>query len=216
MAWFQPCFLEPLYKFELLGLLFSLAVYNGLTLPVTFPKAFYRKLLGLPVTDINHIQDGWPELSKGLTDLIQWTDGDVADVFVRTYEFSMELFGKRVNVDMLRTSHDADWPQAMENVHDPKTRVVRIVDDGNNSMDETDGWVSFDTNEKSTHFEHPHEVEAELVTNENREQFVKDYIFWLTDKSIRPQYEAFARGFFVCIDKKTISVCIIFFEHFIG
>src|SRR5204862_3174591 len=111
-----------------------------LTLPVTFPKALYRKLLGLPVTDIDHIRDGWPELSKGLTNLLQWKDGDVGDVFVRTYEFSIEAFGKHINVDMLRISRNADWPQLMaESVHDPRARVVRIMDDGNNSMDESDG-----------------------------------------------------------------------------
>lgn len=46
MSWFQPGSLEPPYKFEMLGLLTSLAVYNGLTLPFSFPLALYRKLLG--------------------------------------------------------------------------------------------------------------------------------------------------------------------------
>jgi len=64
MSWFQPGSLEPLYKFELLGLLTSLAVYNGLTLPFTFPRALYRKLLNLPVISLVHIEDGWPELTK--------------------------------------------------------------------------------------------------------------------------------------------------------
>lgn len=45
-----------------------------------------------------------------------------------------------------------------------------------------------------------------MVTNENREQFVKDYIFWLTDKSIRPQYDAFARGFYACLDRTALSL----------
>jgi hypothetical protein len=48
--------------------------------------------------------------------------------------------------------------------------------------------------------------EASLVTNENRLQFVKDYIFWLTDKSVRPQYEAFARGFYTCLDPTALSI----------
>jgi len=52
----------------------------------------------------------------------------------------------------------------------------------------------------------PPAEEACLVTNRNRHQFVKDYIFWLTDKSIRPQYEAFARGFYTCIDRSALSI----------
>lgn len=71
LSWFQPCSLEPLYKFELLGLLMSLAIYNGLTLPVNFPTAFYRKLLGLKLKQLDHIRDGWPELTRGLEELLR-------------------------------------------------------------------------------------------------------------------------------------------------
>lgn len=90
MSWFQPGSLEPPYKFELLGLLTSLAVYNGLTLPFTFPIALYRKLLGESVTRLEHIEDGWPVLAKGLNDLLNWDEGDVEDAFMRTYVFSTD------------------------------------------------------------------------------------------------------------------------------
>ena len=40
----------------------SLAVYNSITLPLTLPLAFYRKLLGLKVKKLEHIDDGWPDL----------------------------------------------------------------------------------------------------------------------------------------------------------
>ena len=90
MSWFQPGSLEPLYKFELLGLLTSLAVYNGLTLPFTFPLALYRNLLGEPVTKLEHIEDGWPDLTKGLSHLLLWNEGDVEEVFVRSYVFSAD------------------------------------------------------------------------------------------------------------------------------
>lgn len=48
--------------------------------------------------------------------------------------------------------------------------------------------------------------EAALVTNDNRGQYVKDYILWLTHKSIEPQYEAFARGLYVCLDRTSLSL----------
>ena len=102
MSWFQPGSLEPLYKFELLGILASLAVYNGLTLPFTFPLALYRKLLGEPVTQLEHIEDGWPVLAKGLSDLLNWDEGEVEDVFMRTYVFSTDTpTGTRsVNIEL--------------------------------------------------------------------------------------------------------------------
>ena len=45
MIWFQPESPQPGWKFEMIGMLFSLAVYNGVTLPVTFPYALYYHLL---------------------------------------------------------------------------------------------------------------------------------------------------------------------------
>jgi HECT-domain (ubiquitin-transferase) len=35
---------------------------------------------------------------------------------------------------------------------------------------------------------------------------VSDYIRWLTDISVRPQFEAFKKGFFACIDRRSISL----------
>ncbi|KAJ5899603.1 hypothetical protein N7495_004347 [Penicillium taxi] len=172
ISWFYPCSLEPLYKFELLGTLISIAVYNGLTLPINFPVAFYRKLLGLKVKHLDHIKDGWPELVQGLEVLLKWSDGDVGDIFLRTYEISFESFGQIKTVDMQRVRRDAVWP-----VHESLPLQSPAPSE-----------------------------EAALVTNQNRHQFVKDYIFWLTDKSIRSQFEAFVRGFHTCLDRSALSI----------
>lgn len=227
MTWFQPCAMEPLYKYELLGLLMSLAVYNGLTLPVNFPVAFYRKLLGLKVKDLDHIRDGWPELTRGLEELLSWDDGDVGGVFMRTYEFSFEAFGRVHTVDMERVDRDALWPVPQRsaareraqsinsepsNSHGEPVRRARISinDEEPGKKDERDsirpGILKSVEHSAPLHAPSPQEQEARMVTNDNREQFVKDYIFWLTDKSIRPQYEAFARGFYTCLDRISLSI----------
>jgi hypothetical protein len=169
MTWFQPGSPEPLWKFELIGMIISLAVYNGLTLPVTFPKALYRKLLDEEVTELHHIADGWPDLANGLTSLLEWDekDGLVEDIFARTYEFSVEQFGQPVSREM-----------------DTSTR-----------------WPQFSDLQTSSNPE-----DAPLVTNENRNNYVSDYIRWLTDISVHPQFEAFKTGFFSCIDRRSISL----------
>jgi hypothetical protein len=109
MTWFQPQSLEPDWKFEMLGILFSLAVYNGITLPITFPLAFYDCLrtTGNPyckrVADydpLDYIKDGWPGLAESFQTLLSWRDGDVKDVFMREYVFSYEVFGQRVDQDL--------------------------------------------------------------------------------------------------------------------
>ncbi|KAH8816070.1 HECT-domain-containing protein-like protein [Xylogone sp. PMI_703] len=168
MSWFQPGSPEPLWKFELIGLIVGLAVYNGLTLPVTFPKALYRKLLGRDITELHHIVDGWPALASGLTSLLEWDekDGSVEDIFTRTYEFSIDYFGRPVNYEM-----------------GPLAQLPQF-----NDMEVTDP------------------IDAPLVTNENRNSYVSDYIRWLTDISVRPQFEAFKAGFFTCVDRRSVSL----------
>ncbi|KAJ8121422.1 hypothetical protein ONZ43_g2120 [Nemania bipapillata] len=176
MTWFQPGSLQPEWKYELIGLLVSLAVYNGLTLPVTFPKALYHKLLGEPVTELHHIADGWPDLANGLTNLLEWNenDGAVEDIFVVTYEFSTTMLGQPVSRQM-DSSRREPWPQP-----------------------------SLHPNAEPLSAENP--TDAPLVTGDNRSAYVSDYIRYLTDVSVAPQFEAFARGFRTCLHPKSLTL----------
>ena len=229
MTWFRPCSLEPLYKFELVGLLFSLAVYNGLTLPVNFPLAFYRKLQGYDVCSPRQIQDGWPSLAKGLQSLLDWSDGDVAEVFARTYEFTAEGPGLNITVDMQKTKRADPWAPVYLNPNyccsectfDLIEDVFKPEDAPNPSkVPESKAETEAPHSERvkspagdhkpAKHSTRPHpsasSSEPALVTNANREQYVSDYIFWLTDKSIRPQFRAFANNFFTCISPRSPSL----------
>ena len=230
MTWFHAGSLEPPFKFEALGILMSIAVYNSITLPITFPLAFYRKLLGLKVKKLQHIADGWSDLAKGLQALLDWSGSDVADVFMRTYEFSFEAFGSVVDINMEKVDRDAPWPPAMRKKSkdkmkttsfelttspergpvDPKVETTIHCDEEPASLSPVP--QSCQSNASSKAATPPAlkgndlDVEASVVTNETRERFVKDYIFWLTDKSVRPQFEAFARGFYTCLDKTALSI----------
>ncbi|KAK2734057.1 hypothetical protein FQN55_002925 [Onygenales sp. PD_40] len=231
ISWFQPCSMEPLYKFELLGLLTSLAVYNGLTLPVNFPVALYKKLLGFKIKSLDDIRVGWSELAKGLGELLSWEDGDVGDIFMRTYEFSFEAFGNFMTVDMEKVDRNEPWPAPERSAWDRRRRgsyrsslsskssqargsedsVSMLRDTANETgLSKRDGVLSGILKGTSSRTYKPAPpsppAEAALVTNANRERFVRDYIFWLTDKSIRPQYEAFARGFYTCLDRTALSI----------
>jgi hypothetical protein len=178
MAWFQPGSPEPLYKFEMIGLIVSLAIFNGLTLPVTFPKALYRKLLGEPVTELHHIADGWTQLAGNLNNLLEWDEeknGLVSDIFSRTYEFGVNTFDQYISREMLP---NATWPQFQET------------------------HMSGTASESKT--TNPEDVR--LVDNSNRNEYVSDYIQWLTDVSIRPQFEAFQRGFNRCLAPRSLKL----------
>lgn len=220
MTWFQPASLEPDWKFEMLGILFSLAVYNGITLPVTFPVALYHNLLApshpcispMYPDDVSFIKDGWPGLAKSFEELLSWKQEDVADVFVRSYSFSFEAFGQKIDVDM-EAFAGRRWPgdtgrtfgRTMKGpfgpIYPPNTQRPAL---------DNSAWER-PTFETATHtggfitVEDPDGAkEAPLVTNANRDKFVSDYIFWLTHKSIAPQLLAFRKGFRACLQEKSL------------
>lgn len=171
MAWFSPGSLEPLYRYELLGLLVALAVHNGFTLPVTFPLVLYLMLLDQYAWTPVHILDGWPQLGNNLLKLLNHTGGDVGSDIAASYVFSFEAFGEHLEIDMTKAEKDQGW-----------SAIALMA----RSKDHTD--------------------EAPLVTNANRHAYVQDYIFWLTDRSIRPQFDAFAKGFYACVPQEILKV----------
>ena len=180
MTWFEPMSREPLATYELLGLLVSLAIYNGVTLPITFPNIFYQKLLQSclkPATKEpfeaweSVLEDGWPDLLRGFQELETWKSGDVSDVFVREYAFDVQDLGAVHNINMLAINKD-----------DTRS-ILKIVEDGGDEL-----------------------AEAPLINNDTRERFIVDYTDWLVNRSIAPQFDAFLRGFQTCIDAKALSL----------
>ena len=97
-SWFLPASLEPLHKFESLGLLTSLAVFNGLTVPSNFPLVLYRKLLGLSIT-LDDIEDAWPVDSRSLRGLQECADDDVESMWI-SYVFYLKALGSPMNINM--------------------------------------------------------------------------------------------------------------------
>jgi hypothetical protein len=186
MIWFHHTPFEPMWQYEMLGVLFSLAVYNGITLPVTFPLALYTYLLGsdhlhLDVDKLStdFIRDGWPELAKSFDTLLAF-EGDVEEVFARDYVFSYEEYGHTVNMTISR-------PQ--ESSSDTTTKDV------NNKAKH----IYWKDSEKAGAHVGP-------VTNANRAQYVKDYIEWLTYTSVRVQLSSFRRGFRTCLHPKSLEL----------
>ena len=178
MSWFQPGSLEPLYKFELLGILTSLAIYNGVTLPFTFPIALYMKIMNYGPYSIEYIADGWPELARGLRALRDWDvkDGDVEEIFCRTYEFTVDVFGSTKTTGLHPRTRDAS--------PNPSTSPGASPHSSRSATPEG----------------------PRMVTNANRHLYIRDYIYHLTTTSIEPQFDAFLRGFKTVIDPRSLKL----------
>lgn len=234
LAWFQPASMVPLYKYQLFGVLFALAVYNGVTLPVSFPLVFYRKLLAQPYKD-SDLSEGWPTLAKSLQDLCAY-NGSVEDDLARDFTFSFTANGLYVEVDMHSPWQDSPNDNAASSLIEAgKMRVVHLYpikhhprrDTRNNVQttgEEADSLAtqplqsqpsaSADTSHDVKAFEWPgwevnladgSETPA-AVTNANRETYVQDYKRWLLDYSVRPQFESFFQGFHTVLDSKALKL----------
>lgn len=92
-VWINGGSLEHELQFEIIGMIFALALYNGVILGVHFPKLMYKKILGERV-DFEDLKLAFPSLGKGLQQLLDWEEGDVSDVFLRTFEISYDVYGK--------------------------------------------------------------------------------------------------------------------------
>jgi len=230
LAWFQPASMVPLYKYQLFGVLFALAIYNGVTLPVSFPLVLYRKLLGLQC-EPSDLWEAWPSQARSLQAICEY-DGSVEVDLARDYTFSFAANGLYVEVDMEDPWKDASSnSMTTQNFEAGKLKVYQSYPDrhhpdrggkaeesslstkfqSDNTEKETEmmGITAFDPQSfrwpgwiiEMAEFEPP-----AAVTNSNRDEYSKDYTRWLIDYSVRPQFTAFAEGFHTVLDPKALKV----------
>lgn len=229
LSWFQPASMEPLHRYELLGLLFGLAVYNGITLPISFPLAFYIKLLGRKCNlTLDHLEEGWPDLHKGLQSLLHY-DGNVEDDLARDYTFGFTANGLHVDVDMQYPWHDMDYPHGPP--RNGKMKILQARQDRHHShaTKQTTSSPSEDAAPSTPagsiratvpDFDWPgwdvriedNGQQPQPVTNDNHHQYVYEYCNWLMDYSIRPQFYTFAKGFYQVVNPRALQLLTP--EHF--
>ncbi|OUM62658.1 hypothetical protein PIROE2DRAFT_31615, partial [Piromyces sp. E2] len=92
-SWINGASLESEKHFELVGIVIGLALYNGVILAVNFPRLMYKRLLDEEPT-LEDIKLAFPALGKGLEQMLNWTDGDVGDIFMRSFQISYEVYGQ--------------------------------------------------------------------------------------------------------------------------
>ena len=205
LSYFRACSLQPLYMYELLGLLMGLAVYNGITLPISLPEVFYALLLlgemknpqhdrawdGLAAEGcIESIKDGWPTESRSMAVIA------TQDIPGLDCSFPLEANGLRMAVQLeIRTTGSSK----------PEERILHIlsaVPAEGGSQQEIDisslswpGWTLVESHD-----------EPALVTPDTKATYVTQQAWWLVQGSVAPQAEAFQRGFYKVVDLHALSL----------
>ncbi|KAK6097690.1 hypothetical protein MT418_001787 [Batrachochytrium dendrobatidis] len=104
-SWINGASLEPERQFELVGIIIGLALYNGVMLGLRFPLLLYKKLVDVRPT-FQDFRDAFPTLGRGLQSLLDWSDGDVSDIFLRNFEISYEVYGQVKTYPLVRNGED--------------------------------------------------------------------------------------------------------------
>ncbi len=110
LYWFNHYTFEPKIKYELIGIIFGLAIYNNVILDVKFPLTVYKKLLGIKPTledmkecDIelyNNLQFLLNSKSKNLKEELDTDFTVVDDKFGEKLVISLKPNGENISVDI--------------------------------------------------------------------------------------------------------------------
>lgn len=180
--WFQPGSSEPLWKFEIIGLVFSLAVYNGVTLPACLPETYWQLLwkIAFPLGENNFCSDPDPWIQERFGTVLSLLDkeGDAVEEQRVPYAFTLRLGpGKCKDVDL--KAFFSQGTSAFQLKKRERREFLPFLEEGK---------------------------ECPWVTAENRDDFVNQYMDWATRLSVLPESAAFSRGFLTCFERGVIDL----------
>ena len=195
--------------FELCGLLFGLAIYNGITLPVNLPPAFYSTLFRQDYT-ISTLNDGWPTIQKSLDSISR------EDIPGLDWVFPLEANGLRLTV----TPQSSIEPEEGDRYRLRVVEATQIVyhelpgsgseQPGSGSATTVDDNTAINLESIADAWPGWHLVQETkqpvAVTAKNKAEYVKEYVRWLVDASVAPQWDAFEKGFYSTIDRDTLPM----------
>eukprot|EP00826_Nyctotherus_ovalis_P015080 TRINITY_DN1424_c0_g1_i14.p1 TRINITY_DN1424_c0_g1~~TRINITY_DN1424_c0_g1_i14.p1 ORF type:complete len:288 (-),score=79.02 TRINITY_DN1424_c0_g1_i14:182-1045(-) len=113
--WFNPDTFESRLKFELVGLVISLALYNSVILDVHFPRVVYKKLMGLPL-GFDDLVDFSPSIAQSLDFILKYEEADLQEILTCTFSVEVDSYGAKRTVELVPGGASIDVTQ--ENKHE--------------------------------------------------------------------------------------------------
>lgn len=184
LSYFKPGSLAPLQQYELVGLLFALAIYNGVTVPVNFPTTFYAMITRNREKANTYFAEARPVEARTLKAL---SEGELPEDL--EFCFPLETNGLRLSVipASYETKYDAEGRHYL---HVIEVTPIAPAPFGKQDIKIEDmkfalpGWHLV----RAT-------SEAATVNSSNLAKFIILYKSWLMLDSVHPQLEAFLAGF---------------------
>ncbi|CAD5116540.1 DgyrCDS5419 [Dimorphilus gyrociliatus] len=99
LLWFSDLTFEQKHMFSLIGMICGLAIYNSRIIDVPFPLALYKKLLGKPV-NLDDFKELDPAIGNSLEQLLDYEDGDLAEVFYLNWAVNREEWGEMKTIPL--------------------------------------------------------------------------------------------------------------------
>ncbi len=99
LFWFNMYSFEPKIKFELIGVILGLAMFNNTILDVKFPLIIYKKLLGRSY-DLEDLKEVEPDIYKNLKFLLSTDDDNVIKNIYMNFTVTTEKFGEKIIIPL--------------------------------------------------------------------------------------------------------------------
>ena len=97
--WFNHYTFEPKIKYELIGIIFGLAIYNNIILDVKFPLVVYKKLLGCKLS-LEDMKECDPELYNNFTFLKNSNDKNLKESLETDFTVVDDKFGEKLVIPL--------------------------------------------------------------------------------------------------------------------
>jgi len=137
-------------------------------------------------------------LGHGLQQLLDWSDGDVADVFLRTFEISYEIYGKVKTYPLVEDGADIMVTNENRRGNDCNSKLIAVL---------IDFKFGFNSRFLIEYVIYPYPFHAKLKFFYPYLEFVELYIEHFVNIFSRRQFLAFRRGFYKVCGGRALKMC---------
>lgn len=92
LYWLNGNTFESNLKFELMGILMGVAIYNSVILDLNLPIAIYKKLLNIQPT-LEDLQELNSEFANSLKFILESTDPNLEQLLYQNFVVELDVFG---------------------------------------------------------------------------------------------------------------------------